>query len=89
MPAIALEPGGRPWIAWESAPQFGEIGGLRAHRELRVAAIEDGVVRHVPASHLPATGARADLPRIACTEDGVLVTARAPGETFVPSFLHR
>ncbi|MFT7664775.1 MAG: hypothetical protein ACI87A_003009, partial [Planctomycetota bacterium] len=89
MPSIALDDFGRTWIAWEQAGQFGEIGGLRTNRELRVAAIENGEIFDVPGELLQGSNGnslRADFPRIACGPDGLLITSRTPGGTWVPAF---
>ncbi len=80
LPDVALDRAGRAWIAWEEAPQFGETGGLRAERTLALACIESGRVRRAEIEPV-----RADFPRLACGERGLVVTGRAPGATWPPA----
>ncbi len=87
MPSLALDSHGRTWVAWEEADQFGEIGGLRAERRLKLAAIEGTQIFNVPGSALRPGGnrlTRADFPRVACGPNGLLLTTRTTGESFVP-----
>ena len=84
-PSIALDAEGRAWVAWEQARQFGEIGGLRASRELKLAAIDGSTLFDVEGSELE-SAERADFPDLACGPNGLLVTFRVTGESFVPKY---
>jgi len=84
-PSIALDAEDRAWIAWEQARQFGEIGGLRANRELKLAAVDGGTLFDVPDSEFE-SGERADFPNLVCGPSGLLVTSRITGESFVPKY---
>lgn len=82
-PDVATDGLDRAWVTWEAAPQFGEGGPLRGTRRVRLACVDDDSIGHVHALARPELE-RSDLPRIACTAGGPVLTCRVPGPTFAP-----
>ncbi len=70
------EDDGSVWITWETAASFGESGGLRGSRDLRIARLLAGELVHAPAP--PRRVRRRELPRPHVNSDGLFVTYRAP-----------
>lgn len=83
-PEPALAPDGRLWVAYETAPQFGEIGGLRTQRSVQLCVLDGEDVRYVDPQLTAEPHGRADLPRLHAGPEGLTVTWRTTGESWHP-----
>ncbi|MFT5285801.1 MAG: hypothetical protein ACI8TQ_001969 [Planctomycetota bacterium] len=83
--ALALEPNGAAWMAWEEAEQFGQFGGLRSERTLGLARIAEGTVRVATSASLPDAALRCDYPNLLWDDDGLIVSMRGLGPSFAAS----
>ncbi len=73
---LAVGEDGAVWIAWEAAAAFGEGGGLRGARELRLARLAGDELKHL--APLPRRVKRREFPRPVAGREGLLVTYRSP-----------
>ncbi|MFT5285803.1 MAG: hypothetical protein ACI8TQ_001971 [Planctomycetota bacterium] len=83
-PEMAVGDDNSLWIAWESSSQFGEYGGLRAERELRLAKLSATQAGTKPAIQFARTEdlsseiKRREFPRPTLTDRGLFLTYSSP-----------
>lgn len=82
LPDVAVDGEGSVWIAYEEARQFGESGGLRGERSVRL--LRAGPEPRFAALAVPEEHPRAELPRVAAGPAGVVLSCRVLGESYVP-----